>query len=163
MAYTACLRACMAAYRKLRGPGDGEAEIGERGGRRKLDEDEEDAEEATAHGGTGEDTDRPRRSNLRRRTAEGRKGGRASFGTGPSSRSLLSEPRPGEARRRIFATLVLARPPSTFRASKSEPEMHNCSIRKISNGRWQFYENSILQHIVIHCISEKIFSIFDVY
>jgi len=80
--------ACMAAYRKLRGPGDGEAEIGESGKRRKLNEDEEDAEEATAHEQvTGErgkirtDHEEATYSDAQP-LLEGRKGGRASFGTG---------------------------------------------------------------------------------
>jgi len=47
--YTACLRACMAAYRKLQRPRDGEAVIGKRGGRTKLDEDEEDTEEVASY------------------------------------------------------------------------------------------------------------------
>lgn len=85
----------MAAYRKLRGPGDGEAEIGERGRRRKLNEDEEDAEEAAARervtgewGKTRTDHEEATYGDARP-LLEGRKGGRASFGTGPSSRSLL--------------------------------------------------------------------------
>ncbi|EGI67113.1 hypothetical protein G5I_04269 [Acromyrmex echinatior] len=112
IAYTACLRACMATYRKLRRPGDGEAEIGERSRRRKLNEDEEDAEEAAVHervtGETGEDTDRPRRSNLRR-TAAARRTER--WKSILWNRSVFLKPcfelRPSEVRRRIFATLVL--------------------------------------------------------
>ncbi|KYM77169.1 hypothetical protein ALC53_12464 [Atta colombica] len=92
MAYTACLRACMATYRKLRRPGDGEAEIGERSRRRKLNEDEEDdAEEAAVHervtgerGKTRTDHEEATYDDAQP-LLEGRKGGRASFGTGPSS------------------------------------------------------------------------------
>ncbi|EZA59891.1 hypothetical protein X777_16094 [Ooceraea biroi] len=109
--YTACLR----AYRKLRGSRYEEAEVDERGGKR-LNEDEEDeeAEEAMTtrarHRGTGEAT----RTDHEEATygdawplLEGRKGGRASFGTGPSSRSLFRAAVPGEARTRAFASLLV--------------------------------------------------------
>lgn len=119
MEYTACLRACMAAYRKLRGPGGGEAEIGESGERKKLDEDEEDAEEAAArerasHGGTGKDTGPTTKKRLAATHSRCTKDGKVEEHPLEPVRLLgaCSEPRPGEARRRIFATLVLACPPS---------------------------------------------------
>lgn len=84
--------------------------------REKLNEDEEDTEEAASYanethearggGGNGEDTDRPRRGNLRWPLLEGRKGGRASFGTGPSSRSLLAAARWSQ-QARVFSAFVL--------------------------------------------------------
>ncbi|KYM99786.1 hypothetical protein ALC62_09404 [Cyphomyrmex costatus] len=80
-------------------------EIGERSRRRKLNEDEEDAEEAAVHervmGERGKDTDRPRRGNLRRRTAVARRTER--WKSILWNRSVFLKPcselQPGEVRR----------------------------------------------------------------
>lgn len=120
-AYTACLRACMAAYRKLRGPGDGEAEIGERGRRRKLNEDEEDAEEAAARERVTGEWGKTRTDHEEATYGDARpccsKDGKVEEHPLEPVRLLgaCSESRPGEARRQIFATLILARPLNTSR------------------------------------------------
>lgn len=140
---TACLRACMAGVH-TGNSGDQETERPrdrrDRDGKWEEEEEEEEkevqqrrrrrrrSEPTRLHAGkTGEDTNRPRRSNLRRRPLlEGWKGGGASFGTGPSSRyEACFEQRPGEATRQVFVHDLLSRPgirqPKSSKRSRNTP------------------------------------------